>query len=61
MCTPIIINMTLPNLRWFGFRGVSAYMEAVVRRISTPRLDIRFFNRTHVLLSTSSAVHEHGG
>jgi hypothetical protein len=31
-------HVTLPNLRWFVFRGVSAYMEAVVRRITSPRL-----------------------
>ena len=31
-------HLTLPNLRHFWFRGVSAYMEAFVRRISAPRL-----------------------
>ncbi|KAI0275825.1 hypothetical protein BGY98DRAFT_755076 [Russula aff. rugulosa BPL654] len=34
--TPII---TLPNLHFFWFRGVSAYLEAVVCRITTPRLE----------------------
>jgi hypothetical protein len=34
--TPII---TLPNLRLFWFRGVSAYIEAVLCRITTPRLE----------------------
>ena len=45
--TPIMTQVTLPNLRSFGFRGVSAYMEAVVRRITAPRLEnlgIQFFN-----------------
>ena len=40
--TPI----TLPNLRLFWFRGVSAYLEAVVCRIVAPRLEnllIRLF------------------
>ena len=43
--TPII---TLPNLCLLRFRGVSAYLEALVRRIITPRLEklqIVFFNQ----------------
>ena len=43
--TPII---SLPNLRLLAFRGVSAYLEALVHRITTPRLEnlqIRFFNQ----------------
>ena len=38
MHTPIVTHVTLPNLRSLTFQGVSAYMEAVVRRITTPRL-----------------------
>jgi hypothetical protein len=38
--TPITTHITLPNLRLFGFRGVSAFLEAVVCRITTPRLEI---------------------
>jgi hypothetical protein len=34
-----ITHVTLPNLRWFWFRGISSYLEEVVCRISTPRLD----------------------
>ena len=48
MLAPITTHVTLPNLRWFGFGGVSAYMEAVVSRIATPRLeklDIGFFKQ----------------
>jgi hypothetical protein len=48
MRTPITTYVTLPNLRMFIFRGVSAYLEAVVRRITTPRLEklgIEFFNQ----------------
>jgi hypothetical protein len=44
---PIITHVNLPNLRWFLFQGVSAYMEAVVHRITTPLLEklrILFFN-----------------
>ena len=37
--TPIATHITLPNLRLFWFRGVSAYLEAVVCRITTPRLE----------------------
>ena len=37
--SPIITPVTLPNLRWFWFQGGSAYLEAVVRRITTPRLE----------------------
>jgi hypothetical protein len=46
--TPITTHITLPNLRLFQFRGVSAYLEAVVCRITTPRLEtleIRLFNQ----------------
>ena len=48
MYTPIMTHVTLTNLRWFGFQGVSAYMEAVVPRITTPRLqklNVHFFNQ----------------
>jgi hypothetical protein len=31
---------TLPNLRWFAFTGVSAYLEGLVSRISAPSLSI---------------------
>jgi hypothetical protein len=48
---PITTHDTLPDLRWFVFNGVSAYMEAVVHRITTPRLEsvsIDFFKQlTH--------------
>ena len=38
MHTPIVTHVTLPNLRSLTFQGVSAYVEAVVRQITTPRL-----------------------
>jgi len=37
--TPITAHITLASLRLFGFRGVSAYLEAVVCRITAPRLE----------------------
>ena len=37
--TPFIAPITLPNLRDFMFRGVSTYLEALVRRITTPLLE----------------------
>ena len=46
--TPITTHITLPNLRSFWFRGISAYLEAVVCRITTPRLEklqIQLFNQ----------------
>ena len=45
--TPII-TVTLPNLHHFRFSGVSAYIEALVHQITTPRLEnffIDFFNQ----------------
>jgi hypothetical protein len=41
-------HVTLPNLRWFGFKGVSAYLEALLPRITAPlleKLQILFFNQ----------------
>ena len=46
--TAITTPVTLPNLHHFRFRGVTAYLEALLCRISTPRLerlDITFFNQ----------------
>ena len=46
--TPITTHITLPSLRAFWFRGVSAYLEAVVCRITAPRLktlQIRLFKQ----------------
>ena len=48
MRTPITMHATLPNLLNLIFGGASAYMEAVVRHITTPRLeklDIFFDNQ----------------
>ena len=44
----IIAPVTLPNLRYFEFRGVSTYLEALVHRITSPRLEkfrISFFHQ----------------
>ena len=46
--SPITTHITLPNLHLFWFRGVSAYLEAVLCRITTPRLEnlsIRLFKQ----------------
>ena len=48
MHTPIITPITLPNLCYFRFGGVSADLEALIHRIITPRLEklqIDFFNQ----------------
>jgi hypothetical protein len=45
---PIITPVILPNLHCFMFKGVSAYLEAFIYQITTPRLekfDIDFFNQ----------------
>src|SRR6266436_8135955 len=41
---PNMTHITLPNLRWFAFGGVSAYLEGVFRRITAPRLEMFQFN-----------------
>jgi hypothetical protein len=46
MHTPITTQVTLPNLHQCLFRGVTAYLEALVRRMTTPsleKLEILFF------------------
>jgi len=46
--TPVMAHVTLPNLRWFGFKGTCAYLEALLPRITTPVLEkfqIIFFNQ----------------
>ena len=48
LATPIMLHITLPNLRVFSFKGVSAYLEGLVAHISTPvlnKLQIEFFNQ----------------
>ena len=48
MRTPITTQITLPNLHQFLFRGVTAYLEALVRRMTAPsleRLGIFFFEQ----------------
>jgi hypothetical protein len=46
--TPIVTGVTLPSLQWFGFKGASAYLEALLPRMITPileKLQILFFNQ----------------
>jgi hypothetical protein len=46
--TAIPTPVTLPNLRHFRFYGFTAYLEAILHRISAPRLEnlrITFFNQ----------------
>ena len=48
MHTAIAAPVTLPNLRCFIFKGVTAYFEALLHRISAPRLEtlrIDIFNQ----------------
>jgi hypothetical protein len=46
--TPITMHVTLPSLRWFAFQGASAYLEALLPRITIPhleRLQVKFINQ----------------
>ncbi|KAI0246011.1 hypothetical protein BJV78DRAFT_1286853 [Lactifluus subvellereus] len=46
--TPIMTQITLPNLRVFSFKGVSAYLEGLLAQISAPALEglnIELFNQ----------------
>ena len=48
MHTEATTHVTLPNLRWMVLEGVSAYVEEVLHRITTPRLetlDVHFFKQ----------------
>jgi hypothetical protein len=45
---PTTTHVTLPNLRWFEFNGVSAYLEGLLSRVTAPvlnKLQINFFNQ----------------
>jgi hypothetical protein len=45
---PIMTPVTLPNLRRFRLRGVGAYLEALLHRITAPHLEklqIEFYNQ----------------
>ena len=37
--TSIITRVTLPNLRWLGFRGTSAYLEVLLPWVTAPLLE----------------------
>ncbi len=46
--SPIMTRAVVPNLRWFGFQGASAYLEALLPWITIPlleRLQVYFFNQ----------------
>ena len=52
--TPITTRVILPNLRWLGFKGTNAYLEALLPWVTTPlieKIQIYFFNR--MIYSTS--------
>ncbi len=36
---PIMTHVTLPNLRWVVFNGVSAYLEALLPHVTAPLLE----------------------
>ena len=62
MHTPITTQVTLPNLHRFLFRGVTAYLEALVRRIIAPsleKLEILFFEHLTFFRPTPPAVYVH--
>ena len=46
--TRIMTRVTLPNLRWLGFQGTSAYLEALLPWVTIPlleKLQVYLFNR----------------
>lgn len=46
--TPILNYVTFPNLHWFSYWGVSAYLEALLPHVAAPRLErfrVHFFNQ----------------
>jgi hypothetical protein len=46
--TPILNHVTFPNLHWFSYWGVSAYLEALLPHVTAPlleRLRVHFFNQ----------------
>lgn len=48
MAAPITAHATFPHLHWFAFGGVSAYLEALLPRVTMPLLDtlqISFFHQ----------------
>ena len=56
---PTMMYVTLPNLRWFAFGGVSAYLEALLSHITTPlleRLQIRFFHQPTATIAVSQLL-----
>jgi hypothetical protein len=53
MHAPVATHVTLPNLRWFAFDGGRSYTEAVLHRITAPRLEtfnIKFLNQLTLML-----------
>ena len=46
---PITTHITLPNLRYFRFRGDGDYLEGIVRWIATPRLENLHIRHFHLL------------
>jgi hypothetical protein len=46
--TPIMTRITLPNLRWLGFKGASADLEALLPHVALPlleKLQVYFFDQ----------------
>ena len=54
---PLSTRCTLPNLRWFGFEGRSAYIDALVPRIAMPLLRVtEIMSRTLNPLDLTSSI-----
>jgi hypothetical protein len=59
--TPITMHVTLPSLRWFAFLGASAYLEALLPRVTIPlleRLQVQFFNQLTYSIPNRPAVYK---
>jgi hypothetical protein len=49
----ITTRVILPNLRWFWYGGISTYLEAILPRMTIPRLEwlqITFFHQLHFFM-----------
>jgi hypothetical protein len=56
---PITTRVTLPNLRWFGFMGASAYLETVLSRLTAPileKLQVDFFNQLTISIPNTQQL-----
>jgi len=53
--TQNVTHVVLPNLRWLGFEGGSTYMEVLLSRMTTPRLEkLQIYLSNRVTMSVTN-------